>query len=328
MFAAIIAPLGAGLAMFLFGMKIMEMALDRLAGPRLAAALARFTRTPARGMAASAAVTAALQSSTAVTVATIGLVNAGLIRFRQTLGVILGANIGTCLTTTLLGGGLDRLAVPLLLTASAVCAASWLPLPLGARRAASATAPAPVRPHRPLALRYGALAAAGFACVLLAMQVLQSIAPALRERGTLDAFIALAQTSLLWGVLAGAALTALIHSSAACIAMAMSLAATQAISPTLGIAIVIGANIGTCATALIASASGSRYGRWVAWTHIALNAGGALLFYPLIGLLEQTAALLSATPAGQIAQAQTLFNVSCSLLALPICYLPSRRKPA
>ncbi|MBO9609831.1 MAG: Na/Pi cotransporter family protein [Paenibacillaceae bacterium] len=326
MFAAIIAPLGAGLAMFLFGMKIMEMALDRLAGPRLAAALARFTRTPARGMAASAAVTAALQSSTAVTVATIGLVNAGLIRFRQTLGVILGANIGTCLTTTLLGGSLDRLAVPLLLTASAVCAASWLPL--GARRAASATAPAPARAHQPLALRYGALAAAGFACVLLAMQVLQSIAPALRERGTLDAFIALAQTSLLWGVLAGAALTALIHSSAACIAMAMSLAATQAISPTLGIAIVIGANVGTCATALIASASGSRYGRWVAWTHIALNAGGAILFYPLIGLLEQTAALLSATPAGQIAQAQTLFNVSCSLFALPICYLPSRRKPA
>lgn len=323
MFAAIVAPLGAGLAMFLFGMKIMELALDRLAGPRLASALARFTRTPARGMAASAGVTAALQSSTAVTVATIGLVNAGLLRFRQTLGVILGANIGTCLTTSLLGGGLERVAVPLLFAASAVCAASWLPL--GARRAASATASAPARPHVPLALRYGALAAAGFACVLLAMQVLQSVTPALRERGTLDAFVALAQTSLLWGVLAGAALTALIHSSAACIAMAMSLAAAQAITPTLGIAIVIGANIGTCATALIASASGSRYGRWVAWTHVALNAGGALLFYPLIGLLEQAAALLSSSPAGQIAQAQTLFNVACSLLALPICYLPSRR---
>ncbi|WP_315971302.1 Na/Pi symporter [Paenibacillus sp. N3.4] len=130
-----------------------------------------------------------------------------------------------------------------------------------------------------------------------------------------------AQTSLLWGVIAGAALTALVHSSAAVIAMAMSLATIQGIPVELGVAITIGANVGTCVTALIAGMSGSRAGRYVAWSHILLNVGGAILFYPFIHQLVSVSAMLASDASEQIARSQTLFNIACSLLALPFCYL-------
>ncbi|WNQ13446.1 Na/Pi symporter [Paenibacillus aurantius] len=311
MLHAIVLPLAAGFAMFMLGMKGMEFALHRWAGSLLQTVLERFTQTPARGLLASTALTAVLQSSTAVTVLTIGLVNSGLLAFPQTLGIILGSNIGTCITTELLGLSLQQYGVPLLFAAAAVWASAGL---------------VPARldwaPH----LRAGALAAAGFACLLLGMDVMQSIVPELKARGLLAWLVQRSQESRLWGIAAGAAVTALIHSSAATIAMAMSLAAAQAIPPELGIAIVIGANVGTCATAVIASIGGSRYGGYVAWSHVLLNLGGALLFYPLLPALTTATAWFSESPAAQIAHAQTVFNIVCSLAALPLCYLPVLKK--
>ena len=147
--------------------------------------------------------------------------------------------------------------------------------------------------------------------------------PALRENGTFDTLMKHTNDNLLWGLVGGAILTALIHSSSAAIAMCMGLAASGAMSPEAGIAIVLGANIGTCFTGLVASLSGGRGGRFVALSQLALNTSGALLFYPLIGLLQAMAAFISPhDPAAQIAHAQTLFNVICSLIALPIAYFP------
>jgi phosphate:Na+ symporter len=103
----------------------------------------------------------------------------------------------------------------------------------------------------------------------------------------------------------------------------MGLAATGAITPEAGIAIVLGANIGTCFTGLVASLGGGQGGRFVALSQLALNAGGALLFFPLIGMLHSAAAYLApGDPSAQIAHAQTIFNVLCSLIALPIAYMP------
>ena len=107
-------PTAAGFATFLFGLKLMETALHLLAGPQLLNVLRKATKTPMRGMAVSTAVTALVQSSTAVSVLTVGLVNSGLIRFPQTLGVILGANIGTAATTELLGLSVHRHAPEIL----------------------------------------------------------------------------------------------------------------------------------------------------------------------------------------------------------------------
>lgn len=317
MYWQIAAPLLAGLAVFLFGLKIMEYALNRWAGPYLKDILERFTGTPLRGMVTGTAITALLQSSSAVTVITIGLVNAGVITFPRTLGIILGTNIGTCITTELIGLNLNRLAIPLLIGTAAVWFAS-LAVPKEKIRS--------VKGRRLLlGFRCLSLAVGGFACILIGMLIMQTIVPTLQTYGLLGWFAEQAQRSLLWGLFAGMALTAAIQSGAATIAIAMGLASVEAITVELGIAIVLGANVGTCSTALLASIGSNRYGRAVAWSHIILNMSGAALFLPLVSLLSDVSAALSGNPSGQIAHAQTLFNIACSLLALPICYLPALR---
>ncbi|MNI16450.1 Na+/Pi-cotransporter [compost metagenome] len=157
--------------------------------------------------------------------------------------------------------------------------------------------------------------------ILLGIEIMQTIGPELQTRGLFTWFVQQAQQSLLWGVIAGAAVTAIVHSSSAVIAMAMGLTAIGAIPVELGIAITLGANAGTCVTALIASIGGTKAGRFVAWSHITLNVGGILLFYPFLQQLVEVSSWLTQDPASQIARAQTIFNLLSSLLVLPLCYL-------
>jgi phosphate:Na+ symporter len=216
MIFSILLPVMAGLAIFLFGMKLMEVALQHWAGPYLRGWLERFTRTPWRGMLAGTVLTAVLQSSTTITVITIGLVNAGVLGFSSTLGIILGSNIGTCLSTELIGSTLSGTSLPLLGIGAAAWVASWLaPHSRGGE------------PGWLRSLRCASLALAGFALVLLGVETMQTIGPALRERGLFAWFVAASQQSLLWGVVAGACVTALVHSSAATIAMTMGLASAS-----------------------------------------------------------------------------------------------------
>lgn len=310
-FHQFLLPLAAGLAVFLFGMKIMAYALHAWTGEWMRSMLARMTRTPLHGLMTGTVTTALLQSSSAVSVVSIGMVNAGVLTFPRTLGIILGTNIGTCLTTELIGLNLTEGAMPGLLVSSAVWMAAWLPLP-PFRTAGKVAA----------AIRGLSLAVAGFCCIMLGIRIMQAIVPFLQDRGLLGWFLEHARISPLWGIVAGAVLTAVIHSSSAAIAMTMTLAALDAIPVPLGIAIVLGCNIGTCVTALIAGFGGNKFGRYVAYSHIILNVAGALLFYPFIAQLHAVSAWLSAEPGAQIAHAQTLFNIICSVLALPVCYLP------
>lgn len=112
MFSDLLFPIIYGLVIFLAGMKLMETALSKLAGPLLTTSLNRATSTPIKGMIASSLLSALLQSSTAVTVLTIGMVNAGLLTYARTLGIILGSNIGTTLTTELIGLQINTMATP------------------------------------------------------------------------------------------------------------------------------------------------------------------------------------------------------------------------
>ncbi|GAC42979.1 Na/Pi cotransporter family protein [Paenibacillus popilliae] len=313
MFAEIWYPLLGGMAVFLVGMKTMELALHAWAGPYLNRFLHRSTRTPLHGMLFSSGMTALLQSSTAITVITIGLANAGLLSFSRSLGIILGTNVGTCLTTELIGLNISRYALPLLIGSLACWSAAVLggEYRLLPKRLASLLHP----------LQFGSLAAAGFALILLGIEWMKQIGGPLQQRGMFTWFLERSNDSLLWALAAGVILTAVVHSSAAVIVMAMGLSAIGALPVEIGIAIVIGSNVGTCFTSLIASLGGSRHGHFVAWSHIALNVGGAILFYPLIGQLHALAAWLTADPAAQIARAQTVFNIASSVLALPLCYL-------
>jgi phosphate:Na+ symporter len=312
-------PVLIGFSIFLCGMKLMELALHRMAGPYLSALLQRSTATPLRGMAVGTATTAVLQSSTAVTVISIGFVNAGLLSFPRTLGIILGTNIGTCLTTELIGLNIGHAAIPML----AASILAWLMTALlgevrlfpGFRGAAW------LEP-----VRSGSVALCGFGLVLAGLTIMQSIGPYLQESGMFDWFIGRAQSSLWWGLAAGAVLTAAVHSGAAVIGMVMGFVTIGAMPPEIGVSIVVGANVGTCVTALLASIGGTRGGKFVALAHIALNIGGALLFLPLIGELTALSGAIAHNASSQIAHAQTIFNIACSLIALPICYAPYWRK--
>ncbi|MFC4778539.1 Na/Pi cotransporter family protein [Paenibacillus sp. GCM10023252] len=315
MLLSIVMPMLLGFAIFLAGMKLMELALHRFAGPHLARVLRRSTSTPIHGLVVGTAASAVLQSSTAVTVITIGLVNARLLTFSRTLGIVLGTNVGTCLTTELIGLNLSRWSMPLTLMSLALWLLTAL---LGEMRLIPAAYSMPwLAPLRSLSL-----VLCGFGLLLFGIAMMQSIGPAVQSSSMFSWFVNRADDSLLWGVAAGTVMTAIVHSSAAVIAMMMGLATIGAIPPELGIAVILGSNIGTCFTALLASLGGSKPGQFVAWSHIALNAGGAILFLPLIGELTAVSDWISATPSSMLAHAQTLFNVACSLIALPLCYLP------
>lgn len=314
MILGIVAASVFGLALLLGGMKLMEVALRQWAGGRLPAALRRTTSTPFKGFLAGTLSSALMQSGTAVTVLTIGLVNAGLLPLANSFGIILGTNVGTCLTTELMSLHLHRYALPVLAAAAAV----WLWTALSGEMRALPALPKRYAPP----LRYGSAALAGFGLLLLGFAVLQSIGPALQTSGAFLDLMARSESSPLWGLLGGAAITAAVHSSSAVIGMAMGLADVGALPASTGVAIVLGANVGTCLTGLLASVSGGRGGRFVALSQIALNVAGALLFYPLRGALQDAAAWIApGHPAAQIAHAQTLFNVACSALALPVAYL-------
>lgn len=320
MFAGIIVPSLLGFALLLTGMKVMEAALQRWAGHRLTRWVTASTATPLRGFAVGTAASALLQSSTAVTVLTIGFVNAGWLTLSRSFGIILGTNVGTTVTTELMSLKLHRYGLYFLV----VALLGWL-VTVALNEMRDAAAP----PVRGVALRYVSVAMAGFGLLLVGFKLLQGMGPELQANGYFDALMSRADENPLWGVVGGAALTALIHSSAAVIALCMGLAGTGAISPEAGIAVVLGANIGTCFTGLVASLSGGKGGRFVALSQLALNVGGALLFYPLIGMLHAASAALAPSDASaQIAHAQTIFNIVCSLIALPLAYLPSLREAA
>ncbi|WP_053376830.1 Na/Pi cotransporter family protein [Paenibacillus sp. FJAT-27812] len=319
MVQTILIPMLLGFAVFMCGMKLMELALHRLAGPYLTCFLARSTATPIHGLVIGTASTAFLQSSTAVTVIAIGMVNAGLLTFPRTLGIILGTNIGTCITTELIGLNLNKLAMPLLMVA--MC--TWLVTALfGEIRLFPA-----IRSARWLdTLRSSSVVLCGFGLLLTGITMMQGVGPAVQDSPLFGWFLDKADDSLWWGLAAGAILTAAVHSSAAVIGIIMGFVSIGAMPIELGIAVVLGANIGTCATALLASIGGTKAGQYVAWSHVVLNAGGALLFMPFIGELTLLSEWISSSPAGQIAHTQTIFNILSSLFALPFCYLGAFRR--
>jgi phosphate:Na+ symporter len=318
MLFSFIIPSILGFALLLSGMKVIEVSLTRWAGQKLSSWVERSTSTPLKGFAVGTAASALLQSSTAVTVLTIGFVNAGWLSLSRSFAIILGTNVGTTLTTELMSLKLHQYGLPILMLALIGWTVTAMFNEL--RNAA-------ITPSWGLPLRYVSVAIGGFGILLIGFKLLQGMGPSLQDNGTFEAFMSHTNDNLLWGVAGGALLTALVHSSTAVIAMCMGLAATGAITPEAGIAIMLGANIGTCFTGLVASLSGGRGGKFVALSQLALNTSGAILFFPLIGLLHATAAYIApGDPAAQIAHSQTLFNVVCSLLALPIAYYNGNKK--
>lgn len=292
----IIIPFAIGITMFLFGLQLVRIGLERLAGDQLQNWLIRYTSTPSKSFLTGTLSTALLQSSSAVTVLTISFVDVGAMSFSQSIGIILGTNVGTTLTTEIMALNIEDFSLPMIIIGLCI---HLLPLKK---------------------ISHSGVVFIGFGCIFLGMEAMQSLAAPLEKRGIFDWMLSNNHYPILTGILIGTVFTALIHSSSATIALTMGLLVSHVITLPIAIAMVFGSNIGTCATAWIATIGTNTAAKQVALAHLFLNIVGVALFVPLIPWISDLAHLLADDVSIQIAHIQTLFNVICSLLVLPFTH--------
>lgn len=281
-------------AIFLIGMFMMKAGFYALSGHRLKRWLMRFTAAPWQGFLTGMAATALVQSSSAVMVMTVGLVATGYLSFRQSIGIILGSNIGSTVTTELMTLDIGDGAIPLLIGGA-------LLVFIGRRRFVYSIG----------------MIAVGLAALLFAMNGFSSLAKPLADYPLVDAWLKQTNSSTAIGLFIGIALTALVHSSAATIGIAMGFLNEQLLTLPAAIAILLGANIGTCITGLLASIGSSKEAQLTAYTHLWLNVAGVAVFAFWTEPFARFAAMLSPAPDVQLAHVSVLFNTICSAAALP-----------
>ncbi len=302
-----------GLAIFLYGMNVLGTGLEKLSGGRLEHILESFTSNILGGVLLGALVTAAVQSSSATTVIVVGLVNAGILKLRPAIGVIMGANIGTTVTahilrlTTL---DTDHLLLRFLKpsTLAPLMAIIGVILFMTSKRSS----------HR----NVGQLLL-GFGVLFTGMFQMEDAVRPLRDMPQFAEMFATLQNPVL-GVLTGATVTALIQSSSASVGILQALSSTGAITFSSAFPIIMGQNIGTCVTPMMASIGASRNAKRAAFVHLTFNILGTLLF--LVGTYAYQnivgfAFWQDAIDSGGIANFHTLFNVVVTLLFIPFAGL-------
>ena len=282
-----------GTALLLYGVRLVGEGLQRAAGTRLRHVLSTLTGDRFRALLVGAGVTAVLQSSSATTVMLVGFASAGLLTLRQTIGVILGADIGTTVTVQLL-------AFNLLGFAPLVVFLGWL-----VYTAFGGT------------VKYIGQAVLGFGFLFLGMKLIADGTTPLKESVLFsDLFAALVGQPLLLLLLA-AVFSALVRSSAATIGIALSFATSGLMNLDGAMPIIFGANVGTAATALIAAVGANADARRVAAAHAIFKVIGVLIFLPLSVAFADLVRHTTDDPARQIANAHSLFNLLLALLFLP-----------
>ncbi|MBQ9950564.1 MAG: Na/Pi cotransporter family protein [Clostridia bacterium] len=264
-----------GLALFLYGMDLMGKSLERQAGNRLQTILERLTAKPAMGFLLGLAVTAVIQSSSATTVMVVGFVNSGLMKLHQACSVIMGANVGTTVTSWILSlSGIegDSFFVQLLKPASfsPILALAGVGLHMFSKREKLKTTGSTLL---------------GFAILMFGMDTMSGAVKPLADVPEFTNLFTLFSNPIL-GVLTGALLTAVLQSSSASVGILQALSATGAITFSSAIPIIMGQNIGTCVTALISSVGANRNARRTAFIHLYFNIIGVALFLSLYMLVN------------------------------------------
>lgn len=287
------------LAIFIFGMTAMRIGLYNLSQKKLKDVLLRFTSNPFKGLLVGTVITALLQSSSAVMVITIGLVAAGYLTFKHSIGIILGANIGTTFTAEFITIDIYQSILPLLFIGAILLLTRYQ-----------------------LSFNIGAICF-GIACLFLAMDGFEGLAEPLATIPFIHRWLEITNGSGLAGIGIGTLLTAVIQSSTATTGIVMGFINGHLLSLPAGTAIIMGANIGTCITAFLASIGARHEAKLVAYAHIWLNVIGVILFFPFIQILSNIALLLTQSPDLQLAHVSLLFNIISSLLALPLTGLLS-----
>ena len=290
-----------GLAMLLYGIRLVGEGLQLAAGGHLRAALQAVTRNRVKGLLAGAGITAIIQSSGATTVMLVGFASAGLIRLPEALGVVLGADIGTTVTVQLIAFQVADYALVL----------------VGVGFACLFVAKRHV-------VRYAGEAILGFGLIFLAIQVIGQTAVPLRQSPLLGSLLVALGDHPILGLLLAAVLTALVCSSAATLGLAVTMADQGLLSLQAALPVMLGANIGTCGTALASALGANVEARRVAVAHAVFKVLGVLACLPF---LTPFAHLLHATATGvprQLANAHSLFNVGMALAFLPFTPLFAR----
>lgn len=284
----------AGVALLLFGMQFMKTGLENVAQRRMRSTLQTLTRTPLTGALAGTVITALVQSSTAVTVITIGLVNAGIISFYQAVGIVLGTNIGTTVTAQLISFRFEDLALPAIGLGAIIM--TW---------------------SRRKGWRYLSQSIVGFGIVFLGIATMSHALTPMKDSPLFLRALSAMSVSPLLGVLAGSVFTALIHSSGTTTGVVIALAHQGMIDLPAAIAVIFGSNIGTCITGVIASIGSSVNAKRVAVSHVMLNVIGVLLFLPFLSPFSAQIARTDPVLARQVANAHTVFNIISSVVVLP-----------
>ncbi len=282
-----------GTALLLYGVRLVGEGLQRAAGARLRHILTTLSGNRLKALGVGAGITALLQSSSATTVMLVGFASAGLLSLRQTIGVILGADIGTTVTVQLLAFNLLDLA-PLIVFAGWVISV-----------ASKGT------------LGYVGRAILGFGFLFLGMKLIVDGTGPLKHSTLFADFLAAMSGQTILLIIIAAAFTGLVHSSAATIGLAMSLAQSGLMPLDGAIPIILGANVGTAATALVASLGANTEARRVALAHAGFKIGGALIFLPFLAPFTDLVRGTTPDIPRQIANAHTLFNVALAALFLP-----------
>lgn len=303
-----------GVALFLFGMEQMADALQAAAGDRLRRMLAHLTRHRLVALLTGALVTAVVQSSTAVTVMVVGFISCGLMTLSQALGVILGADIGGTVTPQIVAFNVYGYALVFVALGFGVWFIS-----------------------KDNELRQQGRMLLGLGLVFYGLKLMSDAMHPFRDyQPFLDALASLDRIGL--AVLSAAIFTALVHSSAATVGIAVVFASQGLVSLEAGIGLVLGANIGTCATAALAAIGKPREAQRAAAAHALFKLLGVLLVVPLLGpFAELVRAVSPVAPAGldelaaraaevprQIANAHSLFNLIIAALFLPLCGVYAR----
>ena len=298
-----------GLALFLYGMQVMGDGLAKGSGGKLERILENLTSNPIKAVLLGAGVTAVIQSSSATTVMVVGFVNSGIMKLNQAVGIIMGANIGTTVTSWILSlSGLqgDNVFVKLCKPSSfspllAVIGVIFLLF---------------IKDEKKKDI--GAIMV-GFAVLMFGMETMSDAVKPLANvpefTGILTAF-----SNPVLGMIAGAVLTAIIQSSSASVGILQALCVTGAVSYGVAIPIIMGQNIGTCVTALLSSIGATKNAKRAAMVHLYFNIIGTVVFMVLFYTVNAVVGfsfLGTATNAAGIAVIHSLFNVFATMLLLP-----------
>ena len=300
-----------GLAFFLYGMNVMSSGLEKMAGGKLESALSKMTDNLFKSMALGAGITIAIQSSSALTVMLVGLVNSGIMHFGKTIGVIMGSNIGTTLTawiTSLAGIESDNIAMQLLKPANFSLVFAFVGILL-------------IMLSKTQKKKDTGSILVGFAVLMAGMGLMGDAMEPLSEMPQFQEILVAFNNPIL-GVLVGAAFTGIIQSSAASVAILQSFAMTGAVSYGMAIPIIMGQNIGTCVTALISSIGVSKNAKKVAVVHISFNIIGTVICLAIFYIADfffKFAFIDTPINTAGIALVHTIFNIATSLMLCPFC---------